>query len=184
MDENLDENQDEVKQLEAEKARLLEEAMEELRKEHHSQDQVLDMAKRLAQLKGQDPDKGTSHTKILVYILLNFLFFPHFLIRISENSSIRGRSHCCFCYAFLVTMEDFQHPDSDEETEEEAVMRVLKQVWDLMQKSSYFNLDYNKSYLVNPLLLTAYHTLKDDSEATWTRSAGHKGLLFSHFNNL
>lgn len=98
LDENLDENQDEVKQLEAEKARLLEEAMEELRKEHHSQDQVLDMAKRLAQLKGQDPDKGTSHTKILVYILRNFIFF---LIRISENSSIRGRSHCCFCYVIF-----------------------------------------------------------------------------------
>ncbi|KAM9340839.1 abscission/NoCut checkpoint regulator [Symphorus nematophorus] len=84
LDENLEENQDTVKQLEAEKDRLLEQAIEELRKEHYSQDQVLHMAKRLAQLKGQDPDK--------------------------------------------VTMEDFQHPDSDEETEEEAVMRVLKQL--------------------------------------------------------
>lgn len=58
--------------------------MEELRKERHSQDQVLHMAKRMAQLKGQDPDK--------------------------------------------VTMEDFQHPDSEDETEEEAVRRVLKQL--------------------------------------------------------
>lgn len=61
LEENLEENQDASKQLEAEKARLLEEAMEELRKEHHSQDQILHMAKRLAQLKGQDPDKGTTH---------------------------------------------------------------------------------------------------------------------------
>lgn len=29
---------------------------------------------------------------------------------------------------FLVTMEDIQHPDSEEETEEEAVERVLTQV--------------------------------------------------------
>uniref|UniRef100_A0A671XFJ9 Zinc finger, FYVE domain containing 19 n=1 Tax=Sparus aurata TaxID=8175 RepID=A0A671XFJ9_SPAAU len=125
LDENLDENQDEVKQLEAEKARLLEEAMEELRKEHHSQDQVLDMAKRLAQLKGQDPDK--------------------------------------------VTMEDFQHPDSDEETEEEAVMRVLKQVWDLMQKSSYFNLDYNKSYLsrISPAAVAHPPSDSDEEELPW-----------------
>ncbi|XP_019940667.1 abscission/NoCut checkpoint regulator [Paralichthys olivaceus] len=88
LDENLEENQDAQqdahKHLEAEKARLLEEAMVELRTEQHSQDQILHMAKRLAQLKGQDPDK--------------------------------------------VTMEDFQHPDSEEETEEEAVKRVLKQL--------------------------------------------------------
>lgn len=59
LDENLEENQDAVKQLEVEKARLLEEAMEELRRERHSQDQILHMAKRMAQLKGQDPDKGS-----------------------------------------------------------------------------------------------------------------------------
>lgn len=72
LDENLEENQEAVKQLEAGKAHLLEEAMEELRKEHHSQDQILHMAKRLAQLKGQDPDKGTSHAKIMVYHFLNW----------------------------------------------------------------------------------------------------------------
>lgn len=57
-DENLEDNQGGIRKLEAEKDRLLEEAMKELRKEHHSQDQILHMAKRLAQLKGQDPDKG------------------------------------------------------------------------------------------------------------------------------
>ncbi|XP_071377820.1 abscission/NoCut checkpoint regulator [Centroberyx affinis] len=84
LEENLEEGQEAFRQLEAEKSRLLEEAMEELKQERCSQDHVLQMAKRMAQLKGQDPDK--------------------------------------------VTMEDLQHPDSEEETEEEAVKRVLKQL--------------------------------------------------------
>lgn len=59
VDENLAEANEVAKQAEAAKARLLEEAMEELKKEQHSQNDILQMAKRLAQLKGQDPEKGT-----------------------------------------------------------------------------------------------------------------------------
>lgn len=59
-EENLEENQDASKQLEAETSRLLDEAKEELRKQSYSQDQFLQMAKRLAELKGEDPNKGTS----------------------------------------------------------------------------------------------------------------------------
>lgn len=83
-DENLEDNQGAVRLQDAERDRLLEEAMKELRNEPHSQDEILHMAKRLALLKGQDPDK--------------------------------------------VTAEDFKQPDSEEETEEEAVRRVLKQL--------------------------------------------------------
>lgn len=58
--DNLEDGEDPVKRLEAERSRVLEEAMEELNRERHSQEQVLHMAKRLAQLRGQDPDKGTT----------------------------------------------------------------------------------------------------------------------------
>lgn len=141
MDENLEENQESDKQLETEKARVLEEAMEELRKERHSQDQVLHMAKRMAQLKGQDPDKGTkSHINHFLYLT----DYSYFHTKMSDNMKSFHFKHCavnCIVFAMssLVTMEDFQHPDSEDETEEEAVRRVLKQVWDLFLNQVHCN---------------------------------------------
>ena len=71
LEENLDEGPHEARRLEAEGrldaearleaegSRLLAEAVDELRQDRASQEHVLQMAKRLAQLRGQDPDKGS-----------------------------------------------------------------------------------------------------------------------------
>lgn len=59
LEENLDEGRHEARRLEAEGNRLLAEAVDELRQDRASQEHVLQMAKRLAQLRGQDPDKGS-----------------------------------------------------------------------------------------------------------------------------
>lgn len=84
LDENLDEMQRAARELEREKQRVMAEAMRELQMEQKGQEHILDMARRLAQLKGQDPN--------------------------------------------TVSKEDFQQPDSDEETEEEAMQRILKKI--------------------------------------------------------
>lgn len=46
------------KQLEEEKNKLLAEAAAELREENTRQEKILQVAKRLAALKGEDPEKG------------------------------------------------------------------------------------------------------------------------------
>ncbi|XP_015206354.1 abscission/NoCut checkpoint regulator isoform X2 [Lepisosteus oculatus] len=61
LDENLDDLRQDAKQLESEKSRLLAEAMEELKQENLGREQVLQMARRLALLKGQDPGKITAN---------------------------------------------------------------------------------------------------------------------------
>lgn len=84
-----------------------------------------------------------------------------------------------FVMSLLVTLEDFEHPDSDEETEEDAVRRVLKQVWDLWL-SELRTVDDRACYIIH-WFLSVYDTCKDDLETTL---GYHKGLLFCHFNNL
>uniref|UniRef100_A0A3B4AB18 FYVE-type domain-containing protein n=1 Tax=Periophthalmus magnuspinnatus TaxID=409849 RepID=A0A3B4AB18_9GOBI len=129
LEDNLEENNENSKQLEAEKTRVLEEAMQELKKEKHTQDEILQMAKRLAQLKGQDPDK--------------------------------------------VTREDFQRPDSDEETEEEAVLRVLKQVWTLTKRKLSL-----KRYIL--ITISYQQSDSDDEELPWCCICNQDATLRCH----
>lgn len=84
--------------LEEEKSKLLAEAAVELREESIQQDRILAIAKRLAMLRGQDPN--------------------------------------------TVMLQDYHLPDSDDEDEEAAIQRVLKQLTEeaALDEASGFNI--------------------------------------------
>lgn len=54
--------------LEEEKSRLLAEAAVELQEENTRQEKILALAKRLAVLRGQDPDRGRSWEQLLTHV--------------------------------------------------------------------------------------------------------------------
>lgn len=54
--------------MEEEKSRLLAEAAVELQEENTRQEKILALAKRLAVLRGQDPDRGRSWEQLLTHV--------------------------------------------------------------------------------------------------------------------
>ncbi|KAF6133814.1 zinc finger FYVE-type containing 19 [Phyllostomus discolor] len=144
--------------LDGEKSRLLAEAAAKLQEENSRQEQILALAKRLAVLQGQDPDRapqgGAGRGGVWSVWLQRLLSSGTSALETEPapggkrtatqaNSQPHSSSPALTSVPLQVTLQDYRLPDSDDsEDEEKAIQRVLQQLTEeaALDEASGFNI--------------------------------------------